>query len=169
MNPIPTLRRLLRPPVTGLDHLAPLLDLGIRLYVANVFWKAGLTKIQTWDSTLWLFEYEYQVPLLAPATAAVLGTAAELTLPVFLALGLGGRLAALALFAFNIMAVVSYPGLNAVGMKDHVLWGALLLVPLFHGPGRLSVDHFIRRRWWAPRPGEVQGRHPTSPLAADRR
>ena len=28
MNPIPTLRRLLRPPVTGLDRLAPLLDLG---------------------------------------------------------------------------------------------------------------------------------------------
>jgi putative oxidoreductase len=51
------------------------------------------------------------------------------------------------LFVFNIMAVISYPALNEVGLKDHVYWGILLLVPLLHGPGKISIDYFIRRRW----------------------
>jgi putative oxidoreductase len=136
-----------RPVVRGLETLTPLLDLGIRLWVANVFWKSGLTKIQSWESTVALFTYEYQVPLLSPALAAALGTAVELVFPVLLALGLAGRLSAGVLFAFNIVAVISYPDLNEIGLKDHVYWGILLLVPLLHGPGRLSVDHLLRKRW----------------------
>ena len=132
--------------VRFLELLGPLADLGIRLWVANVFWKSGLTKIASWESTLYLFEYEYQVPLLSPAMAAYLGTAAELTLPVFLALGLGGRWAAAALFLFNIVAVVSYPSLNPAGILQHQLWGLMLLIPLFYGPGKISLDYFIRRK-----------------------
>jgi putative oxidoreductase len=141
-----TLKNAARSVIAGLDFLTPALDLLIRLWVANVFWKAGLTKIQSWDSTLALFEYEYDVPLLPPETAAVAGTFAELFFPVLLALGLGTRFAAAALFVFNIIAVISYPGLGEVGLKDHTYWGLLLLVPLLHGPGKLSIDHFIRRK-----------------------
>ena len=107
----------------GLESLAPLLDLGIRVYVANVFFKSGLTKIQSWDTTLALFEHEYRVPLLSPEFAALLGTATELTFPVLLALGLAGRFSAFVLFAFNIVAVISYPDLNEIGLKDHMYWG----------------------------------------------
>ncbi len=130
----------------GLNALAPLFDLALRLYVAWVFFRSGLVKIQSWDTTLYLFENEYEVPFLPPELAAYLGTAAELTLPVFLALGLGTRLFALALFAFNAVAVISYPELSPAGLKDHFLWGALLLVTLFHGPGRLSLDAWLCRR-----------------------
>ena len=126
--------------------LAPVLDHAIRIWVGMVFFQSGLTKIQSWDTTLSLFENEYAVPLLPPQLAAVMGTAAELALPVFLVLGLGGRLAAGALFVFNIIAVVSYPDLGEVGLKDHQYWGLLLLVVLLHGPGKISVDHFLRRR-----------------------
>ena len=87
-------QRLSRPLRRGLEFVAPGADLLVRLWVAQVFFKAGLTKIQSWDITVQLFTYEYQVPLLDPATAALLGTAAELVLPVFLALGLAGRAAA---------------------------------------------------------------------------
>ena len=38
--------------------LTPLFDLAIRLYVASVFFKSGLTKIQDWSSTVALFQYE---------------------------------------------------------------------------------------------------------------
>jgi putative oxidoreductase len=135
-----------------LEHyLAPLLDLAIRLYVAAVFFQSGLTKLQSWDTTLALFEEEYQVPLLPPELAAYLGTCAELFLPVLLIAGLGGRLAALALFVFNIVAVFSYPGLSDAGLVQHQMWGALLLVTLVHGPGRLSADHFLRRRFLGAR------------------
>jgi putative oxidoreductase len=130
----------------ALAFLTPALDFGIRLLIASVFFKAGLTKIASWSTTLTLFEYEYAVPLLPPELAAYLGTAAELGLPVLLVLGLGTRFAALALFVFNIVAMISYPDLGEVGLKDHQYWGLLLLVTLFHGPGKLSLDHLIRRR-----------------------
>jgi putative oxidoreductase len=133
--------------VAGLNLIAPLFDLALRLYVAWVFFRSGLVKIQSWDTTLYLFENEYAVPLLPPEIAAYLGTAAELTLPLFLALGLGTRFAALALFAFNAVAVLSYPELSPAGIKDHMLWGALMLVTLFHGPGRLSLDAWLCRRF----------------------
>jgi len=131
----------------ALEFLSPVLDLAIRLLIASVFFKSGLTKIESWESTLSLFENEYAVPLLAPALAAYLGTTAELGLPILLALGIGTRFSALALFVFNIIATISYPDLSEVGLKDHQYWGLLLLVTLFHGPGKLSVDYFLARRF----------------------
>ncbi len=129
----------------ALDFLAPVADLGLRLWVAAVFFRSGLVKLQSWDTTLLLFTNEYHVPLLSPELAAVLGTGAELTLPVFLALGLGGRLAAAALFVFNIVAVISYPELEGLALEQHQVWGLMLLVTLLHGPGAPSLDHLIRR------------------------
>ncbi len=141
------LSNLTRPIILGLDFLSPAIDLVIRVWVANVFWKAGLTKIASWDSTVALFTYEYQVPLLPPELAATLGSAVELSMPVLLVLGLGTRFSAAILFVFNIIAVISYPDLNEVGLKDHQYWGLLLLVPLLHGPGKISIDHFVRSRF----------------------
>ncbi len=127
------------------ESLAPFFDLAIRLGLAWIFWKSGLTKIQSWDSTVLLFEYEYAVPLLPAKVAAFLGTAVELTMPPLLAFGVAARFAAIVLFFFNIMAVVSYPGLSIIGIADHVWWGALFLIPIFRGPGKISIDHFIRK------------------------
>ena len=81
----------LRPFISLMKFLAPLGDLIARVWVAEIFFMAGLVKIQSWDSTLALFEYEYNVPILSPYFAAVLGTVAELILPILLAIGLGGR------------------------------------------------------------------------------
>ena len=134
------------PVVRVLEWLQPVFVLAVRLYVASVFLKSGLTKIASMDSTILLFTHEYQVPLLSPELAAYLGTAAELILPVLLALGLGGRLAAAALFAFNIVAVISYPDLNEAGVMQHQYWGVLLLIPLLYGPGKLSIDSLLQRR-----------------------
>ncbi len=128
-----------------LNFASPAVDLALRLWVGVAFFRSGLTKIGSWDATLGLFENEYHVPLLPPHLAAYLGTAAELGLPVLLILGLGGRFAAAALFIFNIVAVISYPDLGEVGIKDHQVWGLMLLVTLLHGPGRLSVDQLIRK------------------------
>jgi putative oxidoreductase len=114
-----------------------------------VFWHSGWIKIGNWTGTLGLFQNEFHVPLLSPHAAAVLGTAAELGLPVFLALGLGTRAAAIALFIFNIVAVISYPGLSDAGLKDHMLWGTMLLVMIFYGPGKIAVDERLRRRYAA--------------------
>ena len=129
-----------------LQSVSPAVDLGIRLYIAWVFFKSGLLKIQSWESTLALFEYEFAVPLLSPVAAAYLGTAAELGLPVLLALGLAGRFAALSLFLFNAIAVISYPDLSDVGRQHHLYWGMLLAMLTVHGPGRFSADGWLARR-----------------------
>lgn len=136
--------------VRVLDFFNPVANLAIRLYVANVFWLSGQTKIASWDSTLALFENEYAVPLLPPEVAAYMGTAVELSMPVLLVLGLGTRFAGTILFVFNIIAVISYPDLGEVGLKDHIHWGLLLLVPVFYGAGRLSADHWLHKRFFAP-------------------
>ena len=86
--------------VALLDKAQPLLALALRLYVARVFIDSGMIKLGNWAGTLGLFQNEYHVPLLPPHVAAVLGTAAEVGLPIFLALGLGTRAAAFALFKF---------------------------------------------------------------------
>jgi putative oxidoreductase len=127
----------------GLDHLAPVADLAVRLWVAPVFFRAGLLKMQSWETTLLLFENEYQVPLLSPEAAAYVGTGAELILPVLLALGLAGRFAAAALFIFNVVAVISYPALQGAGLEQHYVWGVLLLVTIARGPGALSLDRLL--------------------------
>ncbi len=148
MSPIMKLAGLYRKLAVGLSYLAPLADLALRIYVGNVFWKSGLTKFQSWDTTLQLFTYEYHVPLLSPEVAAYLGTFTELFFPVFLVLGLAGRFAAVWLFIFNIIAVISYPELNAAGLEQHKVWGLMLLTLSLRGPGRLSFDAWLEKRFF---------------------
>ncbi len=131
-----------------LQQISPLFDLGVRLWVAWAFFKSGLGKVHDWDSTLYLFDYEYAVPLLPPHVAAWVGAGTELTLPVLVALGVAGRLSALALFLFNGIAVYSYKSVllspaGAAGLQQHILWGTMLLFIVFHGPGKLSLDTFF--------------------------
>jgi putative oxidoreductase len=147
-NPI-TLSGFLMAECWPLDaFLKPLTLLGFRWWVAWSFFASGLTKIQSWSSTLYLFGNEYHVPLLPPELAAYMGTAAELGLPVLLALGLLTRPAALALFVFNGVAVISYPYLwtvdGAAGFWQHVVWGTMIWTIFVFGPGVLSLDG-----WWS--------------------
>jgi putative oxidoreductase len=134
--------------IGGLQAAGHLLDLGIRVYMADVFFRSGLIKIRNWDGTLYLFENEYRVPLLPPELAAWLGTFGELLFPPLLALGLAARFAALSLSFVNLMAVIAFwhvLGENQAALMTHFYWGLLLLVTLCHGPGKLSLDHWIRR------------------------
>lgn len=129
------------------QHLAPLLDLALRLLLANVFIKSGLTKIQTWDSTLYLFREEYHVPLLNPDFAAYLATGAELGLPVLLVLGLFGRFAAFGLFILNALAAYSYyDNLSEAGLNQHLYWGLMLAVLTLHGSGKWALDTRLEKR-----------------------
>ena len=129
-----------------IDNLQSLFALGIRLYLAWAFIASALTKVKDWKITLALFENEYHVSLLSTAASALLGTAAEFGLPVLLLFGFGTRAAALGLFLFNIVAVISYPDLSDAGFKDHVLWGTLMLVLAVYGPGRISLDRYLGSR-----------------------
>jgi len=140
---------------------APASLLLFRLWVAVDFWRAGLVKLSDMQSTVSLFQYVYHVPLLPPVAAAYTGTAVELILPWFLGFGLFGRLTALFLFFYNIIAVISYPSLWPHGLwhgfwhsdfTDHKVWGLMLLAIVLYGPGKLSLDHLLQK-WVLPRFG----------------
>ena len=129
--------------------------LALRVHVAWQFLKSGWLKLQDWESTLFLFEEEYRVPLLQPAAAAVLGTAGELVFPVLLIAGLLTRYAAVGLSLVNVLAVVAYAhvllgeGFEAA-LGQHWLWGLMLATVLVFGGGRLSVDAVLAGRARAP-------------------
>jgi putative oxidoreductase len=128
------------------EYLAPLMDVGLRLYLANVFFKSGLTKVRSWDSTLYLFSDVYNVPLLPPEVAAALAASAELGLSVLLVLGLFGRFATAGLFILNVVAVISYADLSEAGINQHISWGILLGVLLILSRGNWSADAWLEKR-----------------------
>jgi len=134
----------------GLDTLQPLTLLLSRLYIAEVFFLSGLTKLRDWGTTVALFTDEYKVPFLPPALAAFMGTAGELILPILLALGLGGRFAALGLSVVNIVAVVSLSEIAPAALAYHYLWGAILGYLVVFGPGAWSLDRFVWPKLYQP-------------------
>jgi putative oxidoreductase len=133
-----------------LESAQPLAQLAARLYVAQVFFASGLTKLRDWEITLALFEDEYQVPLLSPEAAAWMGTAGELVLPVLLAFGLAGRFAAAGLSIVNVVAVLSLAEIAPAALQQHQFWGSLLIGLLLWGPGRWSLDRRVALRLQRP-------------------
>jgi putative oxidoreductase len=125
---------------------APILQLAIRLWIARVFFNSGLTKIQDWDATLFLFQEEYRVPLLPTSVAALMGTTFELAMPVLLVVGLATRLAALPLIGMSLVIQFVLGASNPTyDNTEHFYWLFLLLVIAIRGPGALSLDHLLSR------------------------
>jgi putative oxidoreductase len=121
-----------------------LLALPLRAAVAVVFWNSAMAKLANWDTTIALFTDEYQVPLLPPELAACMAATIELTTPILLVLGLLTRASALVLLGMTtVIEVFVYPQ----AWPTHIQWAAMLLILLCRGPGELSIDHLLRRRF----------------------
>jgi len=120
-----------------------LVALMLRVFPALVFWQSGQTKVEGFaikDSTWFLFENEYALPLIPPELAAVMATVAEHLLPVLLILGLLTRLSALGLLMMTaVIQVFVYPD----AWMTHGLWAAPLLAVVARGPGRWSLDRLV--------------------------
>ena len=120
-----------------------LIALAARVFPAIVFWQSARTKVDGLtikDSTYFLFEHVYALPLIPPGPAAVLATIAEHVLPVLLILGLMSRFSALGLVVMTaVIQIFVFPG----AWVTHGLWAVALLVVLAQGPGRLSLDHAL--------------------------
>jgi len=123
-----------------------LILLGARIFPAAVFWLSGRTKVEGWtlrDSTFFLFEHEYAVPLIPPEIAAYMATVAEHVFPVLLVLGLGTRFAAAALLGMTlVIQIFVYPA----AWVTHGLWATCFLLLIARGGGTLSLDYAILRK-----------------------
>lgn len=132
-----------------------------RFSIAAVFWKSGQTKVEgfavdliggTFElgeprlaaSTLPLFRSEYHVPLLSPEVAAHLAAFAEHFFPLLILVGLATRFSALALIGMTlVIQLFVYPD----AYPTHGTWIAVLLLLVAQGPGRVSIDQMIARRY----------------------
>ena len=115
-----------------------------RLGVASVFFKAGLTKASSWESTVALFRDEYRVPVLPPELAASFAATFELGCSTLLIVGLLTRLATIPLLGMiATIQLFVYPH----AWPEHLVWGSILLFLLTRGPGAISADHVIARVW----------------------
>ena len=115
--------------------------LAVRLWIAQFFMFSGLTKIKSWPATLALFKDEYHVPVLPPDIAAVLSATAELSLPVFLVLGLFTRFAALGFFGMTlVIELFVYPGTT----ENYYIF-LLTFVLISHGSGLFGADYWAAK------------------------
>ena len=122
--------------------LAPC-QLLFRLAIAGVFFRAGLTKIASWEPTVALFRDEYKVPLLSPEIAAALAATFELGCSLLLIAGLATRLATLPLLGMiAVIQLFVYPS----AWPEHLTWVSILLFLLIRGAGPLALDRVIARR-----------------------
>lgn len=115
-----------------------------RIFVGVVFWNSARTKVDGFaiaDSTYFLFEHEYALPIIPSNLAAVLATLAEHGLSVLLILGLLSRLSATGLLVMTaVIQFLVYPHI----WVTHGLWAASLLVVMAYGPGRISLDYILK-------------------------
>lgn len=121
------------------------IQLFARVAIAPLFFISGQGKVVGFtvtDSTVYLFEHEFGLPM--PVVAAHLAALAENVLPILLVLGFATRLSALALFVMTIVIQFVYPG----GFwNHHVLWFFLLLFIMARGPGCISLDHLVAKKF----------------------
>ncbi len=128
------------------------LQLTMRIAIGAVFLNAGLMKYRSWELTLLLFRDEYKVPFADPALAAQMATFNELTFSTLLILGLATRLATL---PFLGMLVVIQIFVYPQAWVEHLTWASILLFLLTRGPGAISIDQLIWRRFHGARNSAV--------------
>jgi putative oxidoreductase len=121
--------------------------LAARIFPAAVFWQSGETKVAGWHlkpSAIALFENEYQLPLIDPSIAAHVSAFSEHFFPILLVIGFATRLSALALLIMTaVIEIFVYPG----AWPTHGVWATCFLILIARGPGSLSLDHVIARKY----------------------
>lgn len=116
----------------------PLFLFAVRLLLARSLLASALVKVADWDVALTLATFEYPVPFIAPANAALLGVTIELVGGSLLLIGLCTRPAALAVAALAALSHLYYRPVDA-----NLLALALTLALMVIGPGSISVDRLI--------------------------
>lgn len=122
-----------------------LIALVCRFGAAGVFFMSGRTKVDGFltitDSTYYLFETEYKLPLLSPVVAAHLATYAEHLFSVLLVLGLLTRVSAAAFLLMTLtIQIFVYPD----AWPTHLSWAGLLVYLIARGAGTVSLDRALR-------------------------
>src|SRR5687768_15152815 len=120
--------------------LGPILGLAIRLWLAQIFLVSGLLKAANWENALYLSENEYPVAWMDPVTAAYVGVTIECLGALMFGVGLGTRIAALAMLVLSLVIQFNYLALDV-----HLFWAALFGWFVVRGGGKFSLDRLLSR------------------------
>lgn len=127
--------------------------LGLRLLLAYEFGVAGIEKLsgENWFADI-QGDFPFPFSVVPVDVSWFLATWTELIGAAALAIGLGTRLWAVGLLILDVVAWVSVHGAHGYNVCDNgyklPLMYALMLLPLvLSGPGRASVDAWIRGRF----------------------
>ncbi|MSP84023.1 MAG: DoxX family protein [Alphaproteobacteria bacterium] len=120
------------------------LQLVFRLWMAKLFWDSAMVKLQGWSTTVSLFRDLYQVPLLPPELAAWGAVTVDLVGPILLLVGFATRFAAIPMLGMTLTIQFLVPDFYRV---EHYYWMMLLLSLIVRGPGLVSIDHWVRKRF----------------------
>jgi putative oxidoreductase len=142
----------------SLDWLAPLL---MRIYFGYFWAETGWDKIHNLDAFAQRF-VGWGIPY--PHISAALSGYAEWVGGILLMLGLFTRLVSIPLMFNMFVAIVKVKmkevtGINDFAEMDEVLYMFILFWLMMAGPGRVSVDHLIRRALGLGHPTEGEQRH----------
>jgi len=143
--------------IAALERSSWIPQLLVRLFVGYFFFETGWGKAQNLDAITERF-VGWGIPLSGVSVALSVYT--ELIGGVLLIVGLGTRLAAIpllinmlvAIFTVNIKKV---SGLDEFVELDTPLYALVFLWLLFSGPGYVSLDHLLWKRWRYPRHAPV--------------
>ncbi|MBI5920473.1 MAG: DoxX family membrane protein [Betaproteobacteria bacterium] len=140
-----------------------------RFSVSVVFWLSAQTKVEGFAlnplsgefhlgiphlsaSAVALFAEEYRLPFLPPELAASAAALGEHVFAVLLFFGLASRFSALALLGMTmVIQLFVYPD----AYPTHGVWATVLLLIIARGPGVISIDHLLARRYGQASRGEV--------------
>ncbi len=120
--------------------VGPVVDLLIRMWLAQMFFASAVVKLANWDAALYLAAHEYPVAWMNPVTAAYLGVSIEFFGAALLAVGLATRFAAVSML---ILALVVQ--LNYVVLDSNLFQAALFGWFVVRGAGALSLDRLLSR------------------------
>ena len=141
----------------GEHFIGPMALLIARLYIGMYYWMAGQTTLASYNSTRTLFENEYlpnwknnhiknffgteiSFPIPSVKLGMMATTGGALVFSMLLMIGFMGRFAAFGIFMMTLaIEMFVYPGID-----EHYYWLMIMAIIMAYGPGKLSVDHFIR-------------------------
>lgn len=133
----------------ALSRLSDVSLLVLRLILAYGFWITAKMKLGNVEGIAgWFESMNYPLPLLNAYLATITETAGVF----LLALGLGSRLITVPLMIVMVVAITTVHWGNGFNAEDNgseipIYYLVMLFVILIQGPGRISLDYLINRKF----------------------
>ncbi len=121
------------------NFLATILLLSGRLWMGSIFFQNGKGKFFDIDSTIFLFEYKYNLPFISPLATAYMTAFFEISCSILLICGLLARFSAIILIILTLtIQILIFDNI------EYFYWLFLLSMIMVYGSGKISIDGMLK-------------------------